>query len=837
MKNTNFKKLIPYFVAIIVFIAFALIYFSPVMDGKKLNQSDIVHFKGSAKEVDDFRDKTGEEALWTNSMFGGMPAYQISTRNTSNIIAQIKNYIMLGIPHPANILFMLFLCFFILLIVLKIDPWLSIIGAIAFALSSYFFVCIDVGHNAKVLAVAYIPAVMAGVILIFRGKYLLGGALTAFFLALEIIANHIQMTYYMMFFLGIYGIAELISAIKEKKYMPFMKSIGVLIIAGILAVGPSVGNLWTSFEYMKETTRGKSELTSDQSNKSGGLDKDYITDWSYGKGETFTLMIPDTKGGESSVIGEDKDAVNDVNPQYKEFVAGAFSKYWGDMPFTQGTVYAGAFICFLFILGLFIVKNRFKWVLFATTIVFFMLAWGHNMAWLTNFFIDHFPFYNKFRSVSSMLVIAEITIPLLAVMALQEIFSNPKLLKEKQKYFFISLGLTAGICLIFWILPKVFFTFISAGDNVTLDRYQIEGTQLRNDILANVELARISIFKASAIRSFIFIILGAGLLWIYASLKKVNKYVIYAGLALIIIIDMVPIAKRYIKDKDFVSKQSMEEPYTLTQADQIILNDKEPDFRVFNMAVGNFTTDASISYFHKSIGGYHAAKLKRYQELIEARLFKEREMLAKTLSSKPTDSSILQTLYKMTSLNMLNTKYFIYNYEAPPLRNPAALGSVWFVHNVKIVKDADEEIKALNDFSPAYTALVDKRFESQLAAFKGGKDKDAKINLVEYKPNHLTYEASNLKTSQLAVFSEIYYSAGWNAYIDGAKSDYFRTNYVLRGLIVPPGNHKIEFKFEPTSYYTGNKISIISAILLVLIVLAAFGFEGWKAYNKKTVKD
>ncbi len=807
------------------------------MDGKKLNQSDIVHFKGSAKEVDDFREQTGEEALWTNSMFGGMPAYQISVRNNDNLIAKVKNYLMLGIPHPANILFMLFLCFFILLIVLKIDPWLSIIGAIAFALSSYFFVCIDVGHNAKVIAVAYIPAVLAGVILVFRGKYILGGALTSFFLALEIIANHIQMTYYMMFVLAIYGIAELISAIKEKKYVPFMKSLGVLIIAGIIAVGPSVSNLWTSYEYMKETIRGKSELTSDQSIKSGGLDKDYITQWSYGVGETFTLMIPDAKGGESAAIGEDKDAVKDIDPQYREIIANQ-GKYWGDMPFTQGTVYVGAFICFLFILGLFIVRNRFKWVLFASTVLFIFLSWGHNMMWLSNFFIDHFPFYNKFRAVSSMLVIAEITIPLLAIMALQEIFTKPQILKEKKLYFFISLGLTAGICLLFWLLPKTFFNFVTPAELKNFDEYRQQiGNQQINDIIANLELARISIFKASAIRSFIFIILGAGLLWLYASMKKVNKYVIYAGLALIIIIDMVPVAKRYIKDKDFVSKKSVEEPYTITQADQFILNDKEPDFRVLNLAVGNFTTDASVSYFHKSIGGYHAAKLKRYQELIEARLFKERDMLAKTLSSKPTDSSLLQTMYKMTSLNMLNTKYYIYNFEAAPLRNPAALGSAWFVHNAKIVNNADEEIKQLDNFSPAYTAIVDKRFESQLANYKGGKDKDAKINLVEYKPNHLTYQASNVLTNQLAVFSEIYYSAGWNAYIDGNKTDYFRTNYVLRGMIVPPGNHKIEFKFEPNSYYTGNKISIISAILLVIILLAAFGFEGWKAYKKKTVTD
>jgi hypothetical protein len=825
MKNIDFKKLIPYFVAIIVFIGFSLIYFSPVLDGKKLNQSDIVHYKGTAKEANDYKEKTGEEALWTNSMFGGMPTYQISVSNGWNPIGQIKNYIMLGIPHPANILFLLFICFFILLIVLKIDPWLSIIGALAFALSSYFFVCIDVGHNSKVIAVAFIPAVLAGVILVFRGKYFLGGALTALFLSLEIIANHIQMTYYMMFLLGIYGIAELINAIREKKYMPFMKSIGVLLIAGIIAVGPSVSNLWTSYEYMKETIRGKSELTADQSNKSGGLDKDYITSWSYGIGETFTLMIPDAKGGESAYLGEDKDAMKDVEPQYRETVAGQ-SKYWGEMPFTQGTVYAGAFLCFLFVLGMFIVKNRFKWVLFAATIFFFFLAWGHNMMWLSNFFIDHFPFYNKFRSVSSMMVIPEITIPLLAILTLKDIFENPKLIKDKQKYFFIAFGLTAGLCLLFWLMPKTFFTFLTSAE---LKYRQQNNNQQINDIFANIELARIAIFKASAIRSFIFILLGAGILYIYASLKKINKYVIYAGLALVIIIDMVPINKRYIKEKDFVSKKQIEVPYTMTQADQTILTDKEPDFRVLNMTVGDFSADASISYYHKSIGGYHAAKLKRYKELVDARLDKERDLLAKTLSSKPTDSALLSTFYSLTSLNMLNTKYFIYNYEAPPLKNPAALGSVWFVHNTKIVNNADEEIKAMDNFSPSYTAIVDKRFESQLTAFKGGKDKDAVIKLVEYSPNRLTYEASNLKNSQLAVFSEVYYSAGWNVYVDGTKSDYFRTNYVLRGMVVPAGNHKIEFKFEPTSYFLGKKISIISSIILLLGVVGAIFYSLKKA--------
>ncbi|HOV11660.1 MAG TPA: hypothetical protein PLL90_07845, partial [Bacteroidales bacterium] len=525
MKNFDYKKFIPYVVAVAVFIAIALIYFSPLLEGKQLYQSDIVNYRGSAQEIKDFRQATGEEALWTNSMFGGMPAYQIDVSFKTNVAKVFNNIFKLWLPHPASILMVLLLCFFILMLALKTDPWLAIVGAVAFAFSSYFFLTISVGHNAKTLAIAYMPAVMAGIITAYRGKYLLGAALTALFMAVEIAVNHVQMTYYLMIILGFVVLFEFIYAILKKSMANFWKATAVILVAGFISLIPNISNLWTSYEYMKETIRGKPELTSNQKIRSSGLDKDYITQWSYGVGETFTLMIPNVKGGGDARLGDTKSALDKVDRNLRKQIAQQ-NHYWGNMPFTAGPVYAGAFICFLFVLGLFIVKGKLKWALFGATVLAIMLAWGHNFMPLTDFFIDYVPFYNKFRAVSSILIIAEVTIPILAILALKQIADNPNLIKEKKTAFFVSLGLTAGLTLLFVLLPKMFFDFIKDTEAVQFDGYIQQGANQAqiDDFISNLEIARISIFRMSCLRTILFIVIGAAMLWAYASAKKISKY-------------------------------------------------------------------------------------------------------------------------------------------------------------------------------------------------------------------------------------------------------------------------------------------------------------------------
>ena len=825
MKNFQFKKIIPYVVAVLIFILISLWYVSPIFQGKQLQQSDVIHFKGSVKEIVDYRKATGEEALWTNSMFGGMPAYQISVLNKTSIVPFFKKIVTAGLPFPANIIFTLFIGFFILLLVLKSDPWLSMVGAFAFAFSSYFFIYIAVGHNSQALAIALMPLVTAGIIMTFSGKIFQGGALTALAMALEINVNHIQMTYYMLILLGFIVLFELLEAIRFKKIKTFALALLMTIIAGGIAVLPNITNLWTSSEYVKETIRGKSELTENGHNKSSGLDKDYITAWSYGVGETFTLMIPDAKGGESEPIGNKKFALDNVDRQYREAVAQQ-SHYWGALPFTGGPVYVGALIVFLFVFGMFIVKGKLKWALLITTILAIMLSWGQHFSLLTDFFIHYVPFYNKFRAVSSILIVVEFTMPLLAILAVKALVDNPQLFKANRLWFFISLGATAGLTLLFIIMPTLFFNFITPQETDQFASYLKQGASKDqiDAILSNLEVARIAIFKASCWRSFAFIILGAAAIWVYGSMKKPVKYYLYAALGLLILIDLVPIDLRYFNNKNFVSAKQVETPYKASNADSYILQDTDKDFRVHNLTVGNFALDASNSYFHKSLGGYHAAKLRRYQDLIDHRILKEQDQLISTLKSNPPDSVLRAVLYNLTTMNMLNTKYFIYNPEAPPLRNYAAMGNAWFVNEVRWVNSADEEIAALDHFNPAKTAIVDKRFEEAAKSFAGTRDANAAITLTDYKPNYLSYQANNLKSAQLAVFSEIYYDKGWKAFIDGSEVPYLRANYVLRAMVIPAGNHKIEFKFEPKSYFTGEKIALAGSVILVLFIGLALYF-------------
>lgn len=798
MNKTSLKKMTPHLVAIVVMVILAFAYFYPLLDGKKLFQSDTAHWQGMSKEISDYRKATGEEALWTNSMFAGMPAYQISVRYTSNLIGYLDGIFKLGLPHPAGYLFLYFLGFYILLISLRVNPWLAIGGALAYAFSSYFLIILEAGHNSKAHAIGYVAPVIAGILLTYRGKLFLGSLLTAIFLSLEIKANHLQITYYLLIILLFLIICIFIDSVKNKKLNYFFKASGLLFVAALIAISTNFTSLWTTYEYGKETIRGKTELTSERENRTSGLDKDYAVQWSYGKGETFSLMIPNIKGGATDAIGNDEKAFKNVDPQIANTIAGQ-NHYWGDQPFTSGPVYLGAIIVFLFVLGLFITKGNIRWWLLTITILSIMLSWGKNFMPLTDFFLDYIPAYNKFRAVSMILVIANFAIPLLAILALQSVFDNPEKLKQNKKPLWISLGVTGGLALLFYVLPEAFFSFFSNAEiaGFAKQRETLDSDQLQNFNLAvaSLEQARINIFKADTLRSFFMILAMGALVFTFISAKLRKEY-LYVAFAILVIIDMMPVASRYLNKDDFQNKSKVSNPYKPTQADQIILKDKDPNFRVFNLTVSTFT-DASTSYFHKSLGGYHGAKLRRYQEIIDHHIAKN----------------------NINVLNMLNTKYFIVPGQdrQPQIQiNFEALGNAWFVKEYKVVDNADQEINALTDFNPSTTAILDKRFINEVEGFKPVIDTTASISLTSYAPNKLTYEYQS-SSDQLAVFSEIYYDKGWKAFIDGKPSPHFRVDYILRAMIVPAGKHNIEFRFEPTAYYTGNTISMISSLILILL--------------------
>lgn len=803
MMKLQFRQVLPYLAAIAIFIVITLTYFSPLLEGKQMKQSDITQWKGMSKEILDFREATGEEALWTNSMFGGMPAYQISVEYKGNVLRYLDRLMQLYLPQPAGMVFLYMIGFFILLLVLKVDKWLAVAGAIAFAFSSYLFIIFEAGHNSKAHAIGYMAPVLAGIILTYRGRYLAGGIMAAIFLSLELLTNHLQITYYLMITAGIFVIAQLVSGIREKKMPEFTKATGVLLIASVFAVATNITNIWATYEYGKDTIRGKTELTSEQSNRTSGLDKDYATGWSYGNWETFTLLIPNFQGGSSQGPLTESSKVfqvlkqNNVDNAQARNVIQAMPLYWGTQPGVAGPVYVGAIIIFLFIFALFILDDRYKWWLLSATILSILLAWGKNLMPLTDFFLHYVPGYNKFRAVSMTLVIAELCIPLLAILGLQKVF-DPKTDKKKLlKSLYYSLGIAGGISLIFALGGGLFFDFVSPSDS--------QYSSIFPDwLMAALREDRASLLRSDSFRSLAFILLAAATMWAFVN-KKIKQPVFFSVLILLILFDMWSVNRRYLNNDSFVRKSVAAVPFQPSGADQIIMKDKDPNFRVFNQTVGNPFADASTSYFHKSLGGYHGAKLRRYQEIIDHHLVKG----------------------NMNVYNMLNAKYFIVpdpEGKQPQMQiNMQAMGNVWFVNDAHMVKNADEEIDALTDFTPAETAIYDKRFEDQVKGHMITKDTLATITQTEYKPNHLTYKSVTNK-EQLAVFSEIYYDKGWNAYIDGKPAPYFRANYILRAMIVPAGSHTIEFKFEPRVYAVGEKIAYASSILLVLLALGTIGF-------------
>ncbi|MBP1616430.1 MAG: hypothetical protein H6Q14_257 [Bacteroidetes bacterium] len=828
-----FKKWLPDIIAIALFAVISFAYFFPsVIEGRVIAQHDNVAFIGAGEEAKQYKEATGETTRWTNSIFGGMPTYQTApSYDSTHALTTLSNLYKLYLPNYVWLVFVMLLGFYILMRALKISTWLSLLGAIIWAFSSYFFIIITAGHIWKFVTLAYIPPTIAGVILAYRGKYLLGGFTVAFFFALQIMWNHVQMTYYFLFVILFLAIAYLFEAIRNKTIPNFFKASGVLIVAFGIGALINLSNLYHTYEYSKDTMRAKSELVkkhvepNDQTNS--GLERSYITQWSYGIGETFSLMIPNVKGGASVPLSDNEAAMKKADPQYVQ-IYNQIPQYWGDQPGTSGPVYVGAFVCLLFVLGCFIVKGPFKWALLAATLFSILLSWGKNFMGLTDFFIDHIPMYSKFRTVASILVIAEFTIPLLAILALKEIVTKPEILKEKAKYLYISLGLTGGLSFLFAIAPRMFFSSYISTELMDALQKNIPAESL-SGLVTNLTDVCVSIFTADAWRSFFIIAIGIVLLFLYQYKVLKNNWLI-AGITLLCLVDMWSVNKRYLSDKDFEKPSKRLEALQKTPTDEQILKDKTLDYRVLNLSTNTFNEN-NTAYWHKSVGGYHAAKLRRYQEMIEYHLSPEIQYLMKAIPQQQGDMAKVNP-DSFRVINMLNTRYLIFPVQNGtfPLPNPYAYGNAWFVNSIQYVKTANEEIESLYTISPKTTAVVNEKYKEALGNKTPTADSLANIRLISYTPNHLKYETS-ANGEQIAVFSEIYYKQ-WQAYIDGKEVPIACADYILRALKVPAGKHTIEFKFDPQSIHTTETIAYIGVALLLLTALFLI-FQTWKKIQNR----
>ena len=810
------KRLIPDMVAVVLFAVISFAYFCPaVTEGRILSQHDSVAGIGAGQESKEYMERTGERTRWTNSIFGGMPTYQMSpSYDSTDMLKGIENLYHLYLPTYVWYVFVMLLGFYILLRAFDFKVWMATLGAIIWAFSSYFFIIIAAGHIWKLITLAYIPPTIAGMVWCYRGKCLVGGLVTALFVALQIMSNHVQMTYYFLFVMLFMVIAYGVQAFRENTLTFYLKRTGVLIVAGLLGVCINLSNLYHTYEYSKESMRGKSELVKENSanQTDSGLERDYITQWSYGIGETFSLLVPNVKGGASVPLAANEKAMEKANPMYGSIYS-QLGQYWGEQPGTSGPVYVGAFVVFLFILGLFIVKGPMKWALLAATVLSILLSWGKNFMGFTDFFIDYVPMYNKFRAVSSILVIAEFTIPLLAMLALKEVVSTPTIIKDRKKDFLISFGLTGGLALLFAIFPRVFFpSYVSTMEMNALQ--SIPADQLM-PLLANLEEMRMSLFTSDALRSFFIILIGVNLILAYG-MGKLKQNVLIGALAVLCLVDMWDVNKRYLYDEQFVEKEVQTQGFQQTETDKFILEDEALDYRVLNLATNTFNEN-NTAYWHKSVGGYHAAKLRRYQEMIEEHISGEMQGLYKAVADAGGEMEKLNPA-EFPVLNMLNTRYFIFPLQGGqtvPLDNPFALGNAWFVDEVQYVDDANEEIEAIHGFNPLQTAVVDKKFETLVKAVPS--DSTATIELVSYEPNYLKYEVNSDKGGTI-VFSEIYYP-GWQSSIDGEEAPHGRANYILRAMNVPAGKHVVEFKFDPDSLHVTETIAFIALGLLALLAI------------------
>ncbi|MFA6275907.1 MAG: YfhO family protein [Pedobacter sp.] len=824
--NNWFKQNGTHVAIIAIFVVLCFVYFSPVLQGKAPAQSDVLQSKAMQKEIMEYKDKDGKGPLWTNQMFGGMPAYQIWVQYAYNGATYGIALITKALPNPVGTVLLLLIGAYFLFITLKVNPWLAAAGAIAFAFTTYNFVLIATGHSNKALAIGFFAPIIAGLILTLRGRYWVGASLTALFLALEIRANHVQMTYYLFLSIIIFVGIEIYQAYKNKTLPVLGKALGFLGAAVVLAVMINASLLWTTSEYAKETNRGKSNLTTASSEKDAGMSKEYAYGWSQGVGESFTFLIPNLYGGATSIdelikpeshmykaVAEVTGGDPNQTPQAIQQLASQYNmqQYWGEKPSTSGGYYFGSIVCFLFVFGLFIVRSRLKWWILATTVLFILLSFGRNFPLVSDLFFDYFPLYNKFRAVESILAVVGLMVPVLAFLAIKEAQEgniDQKILVKKLTW---SAGITGGFALIVAVIPTLFFSF-KTENHTQIVQALTQALQNNAGVAQKIANAliedRISIARADAIRSFLFIAIGFGIVWAFIT-KKMNMQLAFGLLALAVLIDMWQVDRRYLNNKNFESKSTLANYFQPRDVDNFIMADKDPNFRVYDQSINTFQ-DASISSFHKTIGGYHVAKLKRYDELIQNQL------------SKSVNQDVL---------DMLNAKYFItqdpQNGSYKMSRNTTALGNAWIVKGVQFVKNSDEEMKAISSFDPKNEAIVDEQYKKLIDTTRLGADPTAFIKMEKYHPDHIEYSYSAPR-DVIALFSEIYYDKGWNMYVDGKEKPYFRADYVLRAAQLEAGNHKVEFKFEPKSYYLGEKISLTGSILLL-------GFLGFAFYteNKK----
>jgi hypothetical protein len=817
------KPILPHLIAILIFTVVSFVYFYPVLEGKVLKANDSTVSKINTKEIRDFREKTGREPLWTNSIFSGMPAYLISTLYPGNLFKHVDTFLR-SFGMPVSVLFLSMLGFYILLLIFGVNSWLAIAGAIAYGLSSFFFQILGAGHNTQAIALAYMAPMIGGIYYTYRRDALKGALFTAFILALEIQANHPQITYYGLICLLIFGIVELIYSLQNKTVSKFLRTSALLILPFIIAIGINFASLYTTYEYGKYSIRGKSDLTVENKNPAPGLNKDYITMWSYGVDETFNLLIPNYKGGSSRPFDRNSETTKALSQNNNQAAAASFQKYWGTQPGTDGPHYVGAIVFLLFVLGLILIKGPEKWWLLSATILSIMLAWGKNFMPFSNLFIDYFPGYNKFRAVTMTLVIAELCIPLLGFLALRDIFNGTTTKKEIIRGLKYATGITGGFILLVLLIPGIAGSFTGPGDPLGLPEW------LTSALVAD----RKQLLRSDAFRSLIFILLSSGVILAFVAEKIRKEYAILI-IAVLIVFDLWTVDKRYLNADRFEKPTIIQKSFMPTYADAMIIKDPAV-YRVLNLEVSPFNDNSPTSYFHKSIGGYHGAKIERYQELIDSCIYPEFGAFStaaqnlKAQSLEEYEAALNNTPFPV--LNMLNTKYVILKSTYPPLLNKKALGNAWFVENPLIAENANKEISLVKTFDPLKEVTIDKIFKDQISKSSYPVLENEKIELVSYQADELLYKYS-AKDEKLTVFSEIYYPAGWKCYLDGKESKYFRADWVLRGMVVPAGEHEIKFSFKPASYYVGNKISLASSVLLILLCAGYFFFR----YKQKSKSE
>lgn len=833
------KKCLPDAIVIVIFAVISFAYFFvPVSQGKILFRHDSQASVGLGQELTQYEQRTGEVTRWTNSVFSGMPTYQISpSYNSTDGLSAVMSAYHLWLPDYVWFIFAYLLGFYILLRAFNFRQSLAALGSIIWAFSSYFLIIIAAGHLWKVMALAYLPPMIGGVVLAYRGKYLWGFIVTAVFTAFEIKANHVQMTYYYLFIVLFMVIAYLIQAIREKRLQHFFKASGILIAAALIGIAINISNLYHTWEYQKESMRGKSELTKANSanQTSSGLDRDYITQWSYGIDETLTLLVPDAKGGASVPLSQNATAMAKANPEVENMLPQlyeAIPQYFGTQPGTSGPVYVGAFVLFLFVLGLFIVKTPIKWALLAATALSILLSWGHNFMGFTNFFLDYVPMYAKFRTVASILVIAEFTIPLLAALALKRIIDEPTVLTKNMKYVYASLALTAGVALAIALMPSMMGPFVSDQERQMLSGIQGMTPDVQNMMLSSIATMRGAMVSADAWRSIVIIIIGVAMLLLFKA-QKIKAIYLIVGISALCLIDLWQVDKRYLNDEMFVPKSERDTPQQATATDLQILKDKTLSYRVLNFASGAFNEN-NTSYFHKSIGGYHPAKLRRYQEMIDKYIAPEMQTAMQAIANKGGVMSEVDGRKLFPILNMLNAKYFIVPLQGnttTSIQNPYAQGNGWFVDKLTYVADANAEYAGVGKIDVSHEAVADKKFEPILGQTQTN-DSTARVVLTKYEPNNMTYTVSSTKGG-VVVFSEVYYP-GWTATIDGQPAELGRVNYILRALNVKAGKHEVVLDFHPTSISTTETIAYAALIVLLLAICVAIYSEKKK---QKTTKE